>query len=205
MHSTHIGKYFRELPKDSMCSIHFEDGKILPMTVRDLEKLFTAMPVLEMLLVGREGMHEVDVGDSACTLHLNGAYGVDRDQVVELLQAIYGTDEVLHKMIEEEAHTSVLDAATKLGGCDQLERRIHQVQYAYVLATRRKEAITPATDIWNLFQWVTLGPSCHVNPSDIRALSQEVAEMLKQGYEVASKELVGTMMHMYHLRRPRVA
>ena len=181
-----------------LCSIKFEDGKILPMTVDSLAKLFTAMPVLEMLLVGREGMHELD----DCTLHLKGAYGVDSDQFAELLQAISSTDEDLLKMIEKGEHTVLLHRATKLGGCDELEQRIRQIQQAYLRAARRQEAVTPAKDRWNLFEWVSYGPidTRVFHPSTDRA---KLLGIQTDGYELASTEEAGGDVQFYHLRRLR--
>lgn len=174
-----------------------------------MAKLCEAMPHLEWLFFGYPHMRaSASDADPPRELKLHDDYNVHAEDFALMVSYVvgYGKDDVESLVMSNPGKVPYLGkTVTSLGGCDELEMKINAAQKKKADEKHRKEleglrgnAIKPASDVAELFEWRTIGPM-HI-PNGFN-LQETTTRMEKDGFEFASYGQPAQGQHMYFYRR----
>jgi hypothetical protein len=188
------------------------DGNILVSSER-LKSLFEVMPTLRFLLFGHpligndaSTQQVEDIQTDLRTLKINDEFNISRDSFNRIMTCALSINDLPN--VKEE-RKKLLEDVNALGGCLSLEERVRQLNVAEQekfaleqVEQRRALAITPAADVWNMFEWRNVGPQyCYTGINQSQ-------ELLAQGFEYVGHVNCGdngsgVMAVMHYFRRIR--
>ena len=174
------------------------DGSIIISDER-LSKLFEEMPILKMILIGHDNMKINN--DKELTFHKD--LNINYKGFTNLLMCSIGICEIPNDPNEQN---KIITMANALGGCSSLEEKIKLKilkknidKELKIFSMKRQEAISPVTDIHNIFEWISIGPQyCYQNISNSNELHSKGFQYISSQPQVNH---TGVVIH--HFRRPR--